>query len=51
VRYLGEGIAYTAERDLDLIRLYMPAWQSIASLYLGDWTDATNTGAEVLRLP
>jgi len=51
VRYLSEGIAFTAERDLDLIRLYMLAWQAIALMYLGNWTDATNAANEVRKLP
>jgi DNA-binding CsgD family transcriptional regulator len=47
-RYLSEGIVFTAERDLDLIRLYMLAWQALTSMYLGRWADATNAANEVL---
>lgn len=51
LRYLSEGIAFTAERDLDLIRLYMLAWQAIAALYLGQWPAATAAATDVIGLP
>lgn len=47
--YLAQGIAYTTERDLDLMRLYMLAWRALTLLYLGHWHEAENVAAEVLR--
>ncbi len=48
-RYLSEGIAYCAERDLDLVRFYMLAWQALTDMYLGYWTEAVELANEVLR--
>ncbi|MCI0578535.1 MAG: LuxR C-terminal-related transcriptional regulator, partial [Chloroflexi bacterium] len=48
-RYLGEGMAFTAERDLDLIRLYMLAWQAQVHLHLGRWNEAEAAAEEVLQ--
>ena len=48
-RYLAEGIAFTAERDLDLIRLYMHAWQALTDVYLGHWDESVDAANEVLQ--
>lgn len=50
-RYLAEGIAYAAERDLDRSRLYMLAWQALTYLHLGRWRDAAETASAVLHNP
>jgi DNA-binding CsgD family transcriptional regulator len=50
-RYLAEGIAYCAERDLDVLRLYMLAWQSLTQVYLGRWREAEEAAGEVLQQP
>ncbi len=48
-RYLSEGIAYCTERDLDMIRYYLLAWQSLTSLYLGDWRAAAEFARGVME--
>jgi ATP/maltotriose-dependent transcriptional regulator MalT len=48
-RYLTEGIAYAAERDLDRWRWYMVAWLALTRLYQGRWTEATDLAGSVLR--
>jgi DNA-binding CsgD family transcriptional regulator/tetratricopeptide (TPR) repeat protein len=50
-RYLAEGIAFTAERDLDLIRLYMRAWQALMAVHVGRWDEAADAANEVLHWP
>ena len=50
-RYLADGLTFTAERDLDRIRLYTLSWLSAAHLYRGRWPDASSTAAEVLARP
>ncbi|WP_409013529.1 hypothetical protein, partial [Deinococcus sp.] len=50
-RYLGEGIAYCRERDLDAGRLYMEAWQALSSVHQGRWAEGAATAAGVLREP
>jgi ATP/maltotriose-dependent transcriptional regulator MalT len=48
MRYLDEGMSYTAERDLDPFTLYMQAWRARAKFDLGDWTAAADDAAAVL---
>jgi DNA-binding CsgD family transcriptional regulator len=50
-RYLAEGVAFTTERDLDLIRQYLLAWQARALLQLGRWGEASAVVAEALERP
>jgi DNA-binding CsgD family transcriptional regulator len=47
-RYLADGIAYTDGRDLDIYRLLMLAWQSLALVHLGRWGEAAAVGRRVL---
>ncbi len=46
--YLAKGIEYSAERDLDLIRLHLLAWQSLTELYLGHWSEAAEIVNKVI---
>jgi DNA-binding CsgD family transcriptional regulator len=48
-RYLSEGMTYCAERDLDLVRLYMLAWHSFALFYRGQWQDAESASSMVME--
>src|SRR4029453_8659853 len=50
-RYLAEGVAFCAERDLDHGRLYMLAWQALSHLYQGRWSEATAAAQQVLATP
>ena len=50
-RYLTEGIAYSAERDLDRWHWYMVAWLALIRLVQGRWTEATDLAGSVLRVP
>jgi DNA-binding CsgD family transcriptional regulator len=50
-RYLREGIAYAAERDLDNHVSYMSAWLALTCLYLGKWAEAGESAAAVMRRP
>ncbi len=50
-RYLTEGIAYSAERDLDRWHWYMVAWLALIRLVQGRWTEATDLVGSVLRVP
>jgi DNA-binding CsgD family transcriptional regulator len=47
--YLAEGIAYSAERDLDSWRLYLIASWVSSELEQGRWTEAADSAREVLR--
>jgi DNA-binding CsgD family transcriptional regulator/tetratricopeptide (TPR) repeat protein len=47
-RWLGEGIAYCAEHDLDAWRVYMLAWQARLDLDRGDWPAALAAAEDVL---
>lgn len=49
--YLGNGVAYCAERDIDHLRLYMVAWQALSHLYQGRWDAAADSAFEVLSRP
>jgi DNA-binding CsgD family transcriptional regulator len=48
---LAAGIAYCIERDLDVSRLYMQAWQALTCLHLGRWDEAAEAAAIVLNHP
>jgi DNA-binding CsgD family transcriptional regulator len=48
---LTEGVAYTAERDLDRWRWYIVAWLALTRLYQGRWTEAAELATAVLRTP
>jgi DNA-binding CsgD family transcriptional regulator len=50
-KYLAKGIDYSAERDLDLIRLYLLAWQAYTLLYLGRWSEVAEVANEVFVRP
>jgi len=50
-RYLTEGIAYTAERDLDYTNHYMHAWLAITRLYQGRWAEAADIATWVVQRP
>jgi DNA-binding CsgD family transcriptional regulator len=50
-QYLGPGIAYCAERGLELLRLYLVAYAAGLELREGHWSEATELAAAVLRIP
>lgn len=50
-RWLEEGIAFTAERDLDTQRWYMCAWLALVRLYQGEWDAAVDAALDVTRRP
>jgi DNA-binding CsgD family transcriptional regulator/tetratricopeptide (TPR) repeat protein len=47
--YLTEGIAYTAERDLDYTNHYMHAWLALTRLYQGRWGEAADIATWVVQ--
>ena len=49
IRYLGDGITYTTERDLDFYKLYMTAWRARVHFEQGDWDSAADDAAFVLK--
>jgi DNA-binding CsgD family transcriptional regulator/tetratricopeptide (TPR) repeat protein len=49
--YLVEGIAYCADHDLDIQRLYMLAWRALSLFYQGHWADATELAGSVVQQP
>jgi predicted ATPase/DNA-binding CsgD family transcriptional regulator len=49
--YLEEGIALSAELDLDRQRLYLLAWQALVRVYQGRWNEAAELASTVLRRP
>ncbi len=49
--YLTEGIAYTAERDLDYTNHYMHAWLALTRLYQGRWAEAADIATWVVQRP
>lgn len=51
IRWLEEGIAFTAERDLDTQRWYMCAWLALVRLYQGEWDAAVDAALDVTRRP
>lgn len=50
-RYLADGIAYALERDMDVAKNYMQAWQALAALHMGRWDEAGDRTREVLNRP
>jgi hypothetical protein len=50
-RYLEEGIAFTAERDLLAMELYQRATRAAVWLERGRWEDARREAATIARLP
>lgn len=50
-RYLSEGIAFCAERDLDYQRFYMTSWLALCHLYQGRWSAAADVAASVTQRP
>ncbi|WIG55759.1 MAG: hypothetical protein OJF61_001547 [Rhodanobacteraceae bacterium] len=48
---LARGIAWCQQRDLDSWTHYMAAYRSEVSLWQGDWADAEERAASVLRIP
>jgi DNA-binding CsgD family transcriptional regulator len=50
-RYLTEGIAYTAERGLDIFNRYLLAWQALALIHRGRWEEASQTCSYLLHNP
>jgi DNA-binding CsgD family transcriptional regulator len=50
-RCLVEGIAYTADRDLDYANHYMHAWLAQIRLYQGRWTEAAEIASMLVARP
>jgi DNA-binding CsgD family transcriptional regulator len=50
-RWLEEGLAYSAERDLDDHRIYLLAWRSDAALERGRWDQAAADAQTALDHP
>jgi DNA-binding CsgD family transcriptional regulator len=50
-RHIAEGIAYTAERDLDYANHYMHAWLAFIRLYQGRWKEAAEIASGVIGRP
>jgi DNA-binding CsgD family transcriptional regulator/tetratricopeptide (TPR) repeat protein len=46
---LGAGLAFTADLDLDRLRLYMLAWLAIVHLHRGRWFETFAAASEVLQ--
>ncbi|MFC4427085.1 ATP-binding protein [Deinococcus navajonensis] len=46
-RYLGLGLPFCTERDIDGHRFYMLAWQALSHLYQGRWAEAAQTALTV----
>ncbi len=51
VRYLGDGITYCQERELDNLGTYMSAWLALVYFYQGRWSDSVELAEMVLRQP
>jgi DNA-binding CsgD family transcriptional regulator/tetratricopeptide (TPR) repeat protein len=49
--WLEEGLAYTAERDLDDHRIYLLAWRADAALERGHWDEAAADARTALNHP
>jgi DNA-binding CsgD family transcriptional regulator/tetratricopeptide (TPR) repeat protein len=49
--YLTDGIAFTAERDLDRSGYYMISWLSLTRFYQGRWNETSELANRVLRNP
>lgn len=50
-RYLGEGIGFTSEHDLDGYHLYQSAWLALTHMFQGRWDAAAAIAGDVLRAP
>lgn len=50
-RYLAEGLAFTAERSLDIFRTFMLVWQMLANIHLGKWVEADQAASQLLNNP
>ena len=50
-RHIAEGIAYTAERDLDYANHYMRAWLALVRMYQGRWSEAAEIATGVIARP
>jgi DNA-binding CsgD family transcriptional regulator len=48
---LEEGIAYSAEHDLDTHTNYLRAWRGVSLFYRGQWSAAVEQETAVLRQP
>ena len=48
-RCLADGLAYTAERDLDRTRLFMVGWLAALHVWRGRWPEAAAAAADVLH--
>jgi DNA-binding CsgD family transcriptional regulator len=49
--YLAEGLAFTADRQLDAWRNWLLAWAAVLDLHRGRWTEAAETAGALLRDP
>jgi DNA-binding CsgD family transcriptional regulator len=50
-RHLAEGMAYTAERDLDYANHYMHAWLALTRLHQGRWDEASDIATSIIVRP
>jgi DNA-binding CsgD family transcriptional regulator len=50
-RYLVEGLAFTADRQLDAWRNWLLSWEALLDLHRGRWTEAAETAGALLRDP
>lgn len=48
---LADGLAYTAEHDLDAFHLYLSGWKALSELYQGRLAEAARLSAETLARP
>jgi len=49
--HLAEGVAYTAERDLDYATHYMHAWLALTRLFQGRWSEASDIASSIVARP
>ena len=49
--HLAEGMAYTAERDLDYANHYMHAWLALTRLFQGRWSEASDIASSIIARP
>jgi DNA-binding CsgD family transcriptional regulator len=49
--YLAQGLAFTADRQLDAWRNWLRSWEAVLDLHRGRWTEAAETAAALLRDP
>ncbi|MDR6287680.1 DNA-binding CsgD family transcriptional regulator/tetratricopeptide (TPR) repeat protein [Inquilinus ginsengisoli] len=50
-RHLADGIAYTAERDLDHANHYMRSWLALTRFYQGRWDEAGDIAVSLVERP